>query len=161
MMKKFLIIAIVLTAISGTAIAQVSEESLRYWNSLSDKQKDEFRRRFKELKKMSAKEREELKQRLIQFEKLAPKKRQEVIANYRVFKKLKSSEQRQILRTYRRYKRYSPHKRAQLRRALQKIIHMPRAARVRFLQNAKSWRSMTPQKRQKLRLLFMKRRRRK
>ncbi len=145
-----LLVGILLAARPAVAQQPTPEEIDRF-RSLSPAEREELRRRSRELQQMSPEERAELRRRLQVLRGLSPDERARVEANFRAFSRLAPPERQRLVELFRKYRNLSPQRQDELRATLGKVMKMPESARKSFWHNVQRWRQLTPKQKAHLR----------
>ena len=85
-----LLCLLILASSPSSTLAADSEkdERIELWNSLTSDEREELRRRYRQLQGATPEQRQELRRRLQRFRSLPPEKRQQMRQSYRQWKEL-------------------------------------------------------------------------
>jgi hypothetical protein len=146
-----LLLGVLLATRPAAAQQGPTPEEIDRFRSLAPAEREELRRRYRELQKLPPEELAELRRRLQVLRGLSPAERQRVEANHRAFSNLAPAERQRLVELFRKYRNLSPQRQDELRGTLVKVMKMPESARKTFWRNVQRWRQLTPKQKAHLR----------
>ncbi len=106
------------TQVSSPAL-DTFENKLKYWQSLTDEQRQAIRER---ARKISPEQMRAFREKLDEFRKLSPDAAERIKTNYERFKQMHPEKRSDLARRYQRFQRLPEERKIELRRMIQKRI---------------------------------------
>ena len=131
-----LLCLLILASSPSPAVAADSEqdERIELWNSLTSSEREELRRRYRQLQGAPPEQREELRRRLQRFRNLPAEKRQQMRQSYRQWKELTPERRARLRQNFRRWRELSPGQRRELTDQYRRWQRLPAEKRLRIKQ---------------------------
>jgi hypothetical protein len=110
----------------------VSDRNLIRWKSMSEGQKNRFRKLNEQYQSMPVEQQTLLKRNMETFNKLPKKVRHLILNNYKMLKVLSEDNRKSFFRLIKNYQKLPPNKRNRVHKAFKKVRTLPKAKQLEF-----------------------------